>query len=244
MRITLPVVDRVIEAITAIVPDNPADVTSRLQSQGSPPAQVGWQHYPLTESLREFEPVLAAECNALDVYVVSKKRGYSTPDLIDHAEVMLSTDAVVALEDGILADVKAAGRCLAFDTPTAGGFHILRAVEAVMALYYKHVTGREIAKRHRNWGLYLKRLEKHPRADSKILGALEHIKENYRNPITHPEITLSEGDALMVFALSLSVIELMVGVLRTTTPTLSAVEEAKAVTTLAEQTASDGPDDF
>ena len=245
LRVSRPAIDRLIRAISAIVPTVFADAIEGLNvPDGEQGPTIGTHFFEFSEALKAFEPVLAAECDALDSYLVSQKRGYSTPDLIERSDVMLPLETRAILHEPIAADIRAAGRCLAFDTPTAAGFHILRAVEAVMALFYTHVTGREIAKRHRNWGLYLKRLEKEPRADAKIRGALEHIKENYRNPITHPEVTLSEGEAIMLFALSLSVIELMAEVLRNTTPALTALEQAEAVKAIAEQSASAAPDDF
>jgi hypothetical protein len=176
--------------------------------------------------------------------VVSQKRGYATSDLVDHAEKMLPLETLAVLPHGVAADIKASGRCLAFDTPTAAGFHILRAVEAVMALYYQHLTGKELPKRNRNWGLYLQKLKTAPSHDVKIWGALDHIRDNYRNPISHPEDTLTEGQAIMLFGLSLSVIELMAEVLRSTPPALTELEEAKALTEIAEVKASEPMDDF
>jgi hypothetical protein len=246
LRISLAVVERVNAAITTILPMNLKDALEKAkQAPGSPPVTVGWSAYELNESLKAFEPVLSAECNALDTYVVSQKRGYLTSDLVDHAERMLPVETLGTLLPSVSIDIKAAGRCLAFDTPTAAGFHILRAVEAVMALYYKHLTGRELPKQNRNWGLYLKKLEGVPTHDKKIYGALDHIRDNYRNPITHPEDTLTEGQAIMLFGLSLSVVELMAEVLRTTSPALTEVDEMKALTEIAEaKAASAMPDDF
>jgi len=37
--------------------------------------------------------------------------------------------------------LKEAGRCLAFDLPTACAFHICRATEALMLTYYEALTG-------------------------------------------------------------------------------------------------------
>ena len=246
LRVSLPAVDRLIASITAIVPTDTEEIGRRInQAAGSPAETLGYAYYELSEALRQFEPVLAAECNALDTYVVSQKRGYATTDLVDRSDVMLPIETRSMLDASISADIRAAGRCLAFDTPTAAGFHILRAVEAVMALYYTHVTGRQIKKQHRNWGLYLKRLEKEPRSDQKIRGALDHIKENYRNPITHPDITLTEGEAIMVFGLSLSVMELMAEVMRTMPPALTELEQAKAIAAIAEHNAAaNDVDDF
>lgn len=246
VRVSLPIVRRVIAAIDEIVPQ---DISGALQKQTSlkqPGANnlIGFGYYELQEALKAFEPVLAAECNALDTYVISQKRGYSTPDLVDRCEVMLPLETIMLLESNTVADIRAAGRCLAFDTPTAAGFHILRAVESVMALYYTHVSGKDLVKRNRNWGAYLKALEGVSTADEKVKGALSHIKDNYRNPITHPEDTLTEGQAIMLFGLCLSVIELMAEQMRTTAPTLTGLQQVQALSQIAEQEAAAGPDDF
>lgn len=245
VRVSLGVVERLIRAITAIVPADVKEATSKmLGAEGSPPMTVGWPYYELNEALAQFEPVLAAECSALDTYVVSQKRGYSTPDLIDRCEVMVGADTLAVIGAHTIADIRAAGRCLAFDTPTAAGFHILRAVEAAMALYYTHLTGKQITKRNRNWGAYLKALEEASNVNPKVVGALTHIKDNYRNPITHPEDTLSESEAIMLFGLCLSVIELMAEALRSLPPMLTDLEQAKALTGVADQNPSEPPADF
>jgi hypothetical protein len=238
-RVSIPVVDRVINAITAIVPIEGKDAVAKMTNEGSPSPEIGWPYNELAEALRQFEPILAAECNALDTYVISQKRGYSTPDLVDRAHVMLSSDAIRVLNGSVVTDIQAAGRCLAFDVPTAAGFHVLRAVEAVMSSYYTHLTGRDIPKQNRNWGLYLKKLKTVQSHDPKIWGALDHIRDNYRNPIAHPEDTLTEGEAIMLFGLSLSVIELMAEVLRTLPPALTELEELHALAEIAEQKAGE-----
>jgi len=241
VRFSLSVVDRVMAAITVIVPLEVQEATKLL----GPENTVGWLYYELREALQQFEPVLAAECNALDTYVVSQKRGYATSDLIEHSEVMLPLETRSILNESIMWDVKAAGRCLAFDVPTAAGFHVLRAAEAVMALYYTHLTGKQLPKQNRNWAIYLKKLSEVPRHSVKIHGALDHIRDNYRNPISHPEDTLTEGQAIMLFGLSLSVIELMAEEMRTIPPALTEVEELKALTEIAAQKAVDEPtEDF
>lgn len=242
MRVSLPAVDKMINAITEIVPE---DFTSAIAKSRDATTTIGFGAFSLTEALKEFEPVMAAECNALDTYVVSQKRGYSTPDLVERCERMLPVETVALLEPTVVADIRSAGRCLAFDVPTAAGFHILRALEAVMAMYYRHLTGKELQKRNRNWALYLKKVKEVGSHSAKIYGALDHIRDNYRNPITHPEDTLTEGEAVMLFGLSLSVIELMAEALRTLPPALSELEELKALTEIAEEKAAgSGAADF
>jgi hypothetical protein len=243
-RVSLPAVDRLINAITSIVPSEINEAVGKIpQVKDKPTDAIGISWYELSEALKQFEPVLAAECSALDTYVISQKRGYSTPDLVERSDVMLPLETRNVLQPSIIADIKSSGRCLAFDVPTAAGFHVLRAVEAVMAAYYRHLTGRELQKRNRNWAIYLKKLQEVATHSPKIYGALDHIRVNYRNPISHPEDTLTEGDAIMLFGLSLSSIELMAEVIRSTTPVLPEVEQLAALSNIAEQKASE-VDDF
>jgi len=238
-RISIAVVDRLIHAITNIIPWDVQKIIEKTKDNpdGTKPVVGHWAN-ELTEAVKHFEPVLAAECLALDTYVISQKRGYSTPDLVERSDVMVSEETRVALPDSVVEDIRAAGRCLAFDVPTASGFHILRAVEAMMAQYYTHLTGKKVKKQNRNWGLYLLKLKGVAHHNAKIWGALEHVKENYRNPITHPEDTLSESEALMLFALSLSVIELMAEPIRNTTPALTEQEQLAALSEIAAQSAA------
>jgi hypothetical protein len=136
-RICLPAIDEVINRINQMVPMDFKDAMEKLNKANiDPPATIGFAYYNLSEALKAFEPVLSAECTALDTYVISQKRGYSTPDLVDRSEVMLPKQTVELLDDTIIGDIRSAGRCLAFDAPTAAGFHVLRAIEAVMARSY------------------------------------------------------------------------------------------------------------
>src|SRR5687768_9352088 len=67
MRISVPVVDRLIAAISEIVPDTFSEAAERARDvEGSPALTLDVNVYELNEALKEFEPVLAAECSALD----------------------------------------------------------------------------------------------------------------------------------------------------------------------------------
>jgi hypothetical protein len=47
-------------------------------------------------------------------------------------------------------------------------------------------------------------------ADSRILSFIDHIREAYRNPITHPEQRLSKDDAQILLGICTSAIVQMV----------------------------------
>jgi hypothetical protein len=86
----------------------------------------------------------------------------------------------------------------------------MRAIEGVMALYYARVVGKPMPTRMRNWGIYIQALRKSPGADAKIVGFLDHIRENYRNPITHPEIVLTSDEAEILLSVGVGAIRQMI----------------------------------
>src|SRR5258708_11784859 len=122
---------------------------------------------------------------SLSTYFVSRKLGYETPLLIEEAENLLPESIREAIPEAI-PDLQQAGKCIAFDIPTAAGFHIIRATEGVIRLYYRHVVGTLPKPKMRNWGAYNKVLEQRG-ADKRITGFLDHIREYHRNPVLHPE---------------------------------------------------------
>jgi hypothetical protein len=191
-------------AITRIVPDDLAgvDFTREIDYWDD-------QLYGIVDATRRFETVLSAELRAADTYFVSQKRIYDTPMLIEKAESLFSDAVKARLPIQANVDIRQAGRCLAFECPTAAGFHILRAVEAVLRVYYKEITGIEPKGKLRNWGAYIKRLEQ-AGGEKKILGILDQIRDLHRNPIFHPEDNLLTEEATTLLGIAQSAIEAMI----------------------------------
>ncbi len=143
--------------------------------------------------------------------------------LIYSAEQALSKRSIEQLPDSCLKDIKEAGRCLAFDLPTACGFHIFRALETVILMYFPALRINLPSKKLRNLGVFIALLEGRdikkkgrpivagaPKADEKITGMLTHLKDFYRNPLMHPEITLEDDEAISTFQFAISAIDIMV----------------------------------
>lgn len=189
-------------AITDIIP---ADFGEALKVNASETVLTFHQAYVLRESAKSFETVLSAELQVMDTYLVSQKGTYSTPDLIDRAELMVPNQLRGDLPPQSIIDLQAAGRCLAFSVPTATAFHILRATESVIRLYYSEVTGKPPKTKMRNWGSYVKNLNA-AGADGKITGFIDHLRDLYRNPILHPEDNLSTEDAIVFVGACVSLI--------------------------------------
>jgi len=207
---------RLYNALAAVVP---RDFTKALEGMTAPDDLAQnpdadlvpeFQTYEIKEAAKLFETVLAAEVNVLDTYLVSQKGAYKTSDLIERAEIVFTETTRVSLPAITITDIQQAGRCIALDTPTAAGFHLMRAIEGVMAIYYNRVLGKPMPTRMRNWGTYIKKLRDSGKAEEKVIGFLDHIRDNYRNPILHPDVILTGDEAETLLSLATGSIRQMV----------------------------------
>lgn len=155
----------------------------------------------------KFETVLAEELGVFDTYCIGQIGAYSTSELLDDLTNTLPETIRDKLTANSKVDIREAGRCLVLQCPTAAGFHILRALESVLVVYVKQLIGN--AKCSKNWGAYIKKMQDSGNADEKIIGMIEHIKNNYRNPVSHPEVILDMEEVLVTFGLALSAIYLL-----------------------------------
>lgn len=201
-----PAAYRAVEAIGHVVPEGSplpkVDLEQELEYWGG-------GIYGVVSAIKEFETVFSAEMQAADTYHVSQKGIYSTAQLIDSAENMFAPAVKSVLSEQTVTDLQQAGRCLAFECPTAAGFHILRAVEDVLRDYYEVVTGVQPKKKLRSWAAYVKRLEG-AGASKKVIGILDQIRDLHRNPVFHPEDNLSVDEAATLLGIAQSAIVAMV----------------------------------
>ena len=84
-----------------------------------------------------------------------------------------------------------AGKSLAFELPTAAGFHIFRATESVLRRYYDHVTSGKVPPKVRSIAIYVRQLRIAKCAEEIILATLEQMAKLHRNPLIHPEVALT-----------------------------------------------------
>ena len=221
----------ILRAIHALgIPENDA-----FEAKTDAPIQ-SFQLNFLTQRAKDFEIVLANELPGLATYSVSPKGIFSTDDLITNAELQVPETYRSALSEKAKADIQQAGKCLAFELPTASAFHMWRGVESVMDSYYEALTTKSFldAGITRNWAAYIKSLEA-AKAEEKITVFLEHIREEYRNPISHPNEMLELDEAFALFGPALSVIgQMLKGILeirkQKAVETGLAISPAKAAT--------------
>lgn len=194
------VLEDAMKAVVVRVFDNMKQAAAVAEGEQSPAMEpLSWaEANAITNAIRDFEPVLAAELQEKPTYSVQKKGIFHTPDLIERADCIFST--ALSIPAVAREEIKAAGRCLAFELWTATGFHIFRGTETLILEYYDALTAgqKPLKESDRNWGKYIKLLADEG-ADSKVTEYLQYLKDNHRNPIMHPEITLDADAAIALF---------------------------------------------
>jgi hypothetical protein len=170
--------------------------------------------------LTHFTGVLSAELGSCDLYFISQKRGHNMKILIFAAERNLDESLMSVLSEQCIHEIREAGRCIAFDLPTAAGFHMFRAIETVVLMYFPILNLQPLDDRMRNLGNYIKLISGEKvdnqivpadkKVDDKIIGMLNHLKDTYRNPLMHPELVLKDEEAQDLFQFGLSAVSTMV----------------------------------
>lgn len=74
-----------------------------------------------------------------------------------------------------------------------------------MRSYYEQLTGRPLEERLPTWDAYIKKL-RGANADERVTLLLDQVREKHRNPVMHPEETLTLNQAMTLFGLSQSAI--------------------------------------
>ena len=189
-----------------------------VKSDLSQVAAVSWYlAYRVTSGLQRFVTVLLAELQIRDAYYVSQKGGYDTSTLIERGENLLPAEVRGELAVESLQDFKQGCRCLAFELPTAAGFHFLRATEAVLHSYYDVMTGGRArptfgaTQQPAPMGTYITEAGQHGTCDPKVINSLRQLKDLHRNTLMHPEDVLTMNEALILLGMVMSVIMAMIG---------------------------------
>jgi hypothetical protein len=178
--------------------------TINKKMYAEPPEEVtAWELSNLKLKLGQLETVMGLELQRHLTYLVSQIGGYSMPILTTKAEVNIAEDALDVIGEQAKKDFREAGRCLAFEVPTAAGYHAMRATENVLRQYYKLVTGKPIDRI--DWGTCTADLKK-AKANQKIVQVLDQIRDLHRNPLMHPEDFLSMKEAISLFDIAKSAI--------------------------------------
>lgn len=153
------------------------------------------EYVPLENALDHFESVLSSEYKGLNLFLVKPIRAYDMGRLVAEGERIIDQRLHGLLSPLAFDDVRSATRCFSFGLPTACVFHSVRAVEEVMRRYYREFVGPlpSASKSQTMGAMYGVFTRKN--LDPLILAELGRIKDEYRNPVTHPDKTYSQAEA-------------------------------------------------
>jgi hypothetical protein len=166
------------------------------------------QAFTLSSAVSSFRTVLEAEFQTSALYLVTARRGYDIPTLLEQAEEIFPPELIKKVPD-VRFDLREAGKCIAFNLGTGAGFHLLRALETVICAYWHVVMKGAGLPENRNIGAYIREMEKAKVGDGKVLAALRQIKDFHRNSLMHPEETLDLDQAIALLGIVQSAIVAM-----------------------------------
>jgi hypothetical protein len=180
-----------------------ASTEPTARGQSLTPAEVD----DFNGAIADFLAAAQQELSRAPIFFVTQKGVYDTGTLINNAAAVYD-DLRPTIPSDAIDDTNQAGRCLAFTLPTAAGFHIARATEAVMLKYMAACECPPLKESQRNWGKYIDAL-KEKNADAAVLHHLTQLKDLHRNPLIHPEVTLTMQEANSLWSMCTSVIQAM-----------------------------------
>ena len=154
------------------------------------------------------DSALSLELGQAPIFIVTPKGIYDTDNLINDGSSVYG-DLQEHLPQETIEDTNQAARCLAFTLPTASGFHMARSIEAVARKYLLHLGCNEQELKDSNWGGYYK-LMKNKNGDDTISHHFDRLRSLHRNPMIHPEVTLSMVEAQSFWAMCTSLVISMV----------------------------------
>lgn len=159
--------------------------------------------------ITQIDPTLDAELQLRNAYVVTQKR-FDTAHLLKHPEHLFAAKTFTTLPSLCQYDFKEACKCIAFGLPTAAAFHAMRGTEGTLRYYYCTIVKRGRVK-SLLWSQMITHLRNRKDGPPKtLLDHLDNIRENFRNPTSHPEKRYDMDEAQDLLAVSIDTINRMV----------------------------------
>jgi hypothetical protein len=111
-------------------------------------------------------------------------------------------------------DFAEAGKCIAFERPTAAAFHILRGTEGVLKHFYLTMIKRGRIK-NLLWGPVVEDLRAHRKTQKHevLYSNLDNIRRSFRNPTQHPDMTYDIHEVQDLLPLCIETINRMVKIM-------------------------------
>ncbi|NOS61686.1 MAG: hypothetical protein HOO66_01395 [Nitrosarchaeum sp.] len=135
------------------------------------------------------EKTVDAELRLKHSFVLTNKR-LDLTKLLDNVGALFGDGVFNRMSYLSQKDFQEAGKCVAFEMPTAAAFHILRATEETLRQFYR----KKIPKKNHNsvllWKPMIEQMRTNPKLRSykTLLDSYDNIRFNFRNPTSHPDM--------------------------------------------------------
>ncbi|WP_157639378.1 hypothetical protein [Burkholderia ubonensis] len=192
---------------------NAADKLSQFQEELNELADDAKMTQAQSTKLRnlifELRRTMEAELKLINAYTISPKR-LDVEKLTDDVEPLFAPGVYQSLTDVAMYDISEAGRCIAFERPTAAAFHLMRATEEVLRGYYCFYVRRNRMDKLL-WYPMIQALQQHRRAkvNDVLHRQLDNIRLSFRNPTQHPDKVYDIQEVQDLFGLCVDVINRM-----------------------------------
>jgi hypothetical protein len=166
-------------------------------------------------NMGQARPTIDSELGGVSAFVVTDKR-WGTSTLLHGIRNLFRPETFDELPELAREDLEEAGKCIAFERPTAAAFHMLRGTEAVLReCYCAYVRQGRISKDERMWGPMVHQMkDRTRRPPGPLLDNLDNIRRNYRNPTQHPDAVYDIHEAQDLFGLCIDAVSQMQGAIK------------------------------
>jgi hypothetical protein len=187
------------DAITAVADANSDWNTKKIEQ---------WAIANLRSLKGTFQTVFLADLGVMPIYIVAKKDNFDVNLLIETG-IRLFPAAIMAKVPEVEKDASEVGRALAYELPTACGFHTFRVTESVVRRYWDVASEGKERPKLQTLGNFAAEMEKQKIGDEKIIEASKQMTKLHRNPLIHPEVILTVEEAIGIIGMARGVIAMM-----------------------------------
>ena len=168
----------------------------------------------ISDSIDIIRVTLDAELAGIHAYTPTPKR-LDLDRLLSDVKKLFSPAVFDSLPDIAKHDFTEAGKCIAFETPTAAAFHILRGTESVLRNYYEEMIRQKRIK-SQMWGPIVIDLRKRSKTKPHevLNNHLDNIRASFRNPTQHPEAIYDIHEVQDLWSVCVDVVNRMVKILK------------------------------
>lgn len=159
----------------------------------------------LIKYFEKITPTLNAELQLTKAYILSENR-IPLDKLLEGVRDMFSQYAFDNLSYIAKQDFIEAGKCIAFERPTAAAFHILRGTEGTLRHYYEKKIKKRDKIENPMWANMITQLKDVKGTPRPLLDALDNIRTNFRNPTLHPESTYTLDEVQDLFSVCIDAV--------------------------------------